>query len=225
MKLIFSILLLSFTSLSQAANLELVFNESSFSSRTTGTFRLTGEVPATGYGSGGAWIGGTFYNYYHSFSSDYSLSPTVPPPAAFDFYLSAYPSSGTAIRDSVTYPIQGDYGITMYIFGSSIVALQIYLQDQPNPNFGPDNYLPDNTQGRFLVDISGSFLANANPGGAAPSTQGVSFENMAGTHQNRGPYTSDQVLTISVPEPSTLSLLSLAALSLLLRRRKNGAAS
>jgi len=212
---------LTLASLSHAANLELVFNETTFSARTTGTFRLTGEVPALGYGSGGAWIGGTFYNYFHSFSSEYSLSLPTPPPVSFDFYLSAYPSSGTATRDSVTYLIQGDYGITMNIFGSSnLAALQIYLQDQPNPNFSPSGYYPDNTLGMFLVDITGNFVANSSANGTDPASQGVTFDNLAGTNPSQGYYTSDKVLTISVPEPSTLSLFSLAALPLLFRRRK-----
>ena len=215
------ICLLALASFSQAANLELVFNESSFSSTTTGTFRLTGEVPAMGYGSGGAWIGGTFYNYYHSFSSQYSLSLATPPPVSFDFYLSAYPSSGTAIRDSVTYLIQGDYGITMNIFGgSNLAALQIYIQDQPDPNFGPAGYYPDNTLGMFLVDITGNFVANSSANGTDPASQGVTFDNLAGTNPNQGYYTSDKVLTISVPEPSTLFFLSLSAVLPLFRRRK-----
>ena len=221
MKFLPVIFLLALTSFSHAANLELVFNESSFASTTTGTFRLTGEVPAMGYGSGGAWIGGTFYNYFHSFSSQYSLSLATPPPVSFDFYLSAYPSSGTAIRDSVTYLIQGDYGITMNIFGgSNLAALQIYLQDQPDPNFGPTGYYPDNTLGMFLVDITGNFVANGYANGVSPDSQGVTFENMSGTHQNQGYYTSDKVLTISVPEPSTASLFLLSAFPLLFRRRK-----
>ena len=214
------ICLLVLTNFSRAANLELVFDQSSFSTRTTGTFRLTGEVPALGYGSGGSWIGGQYYNAYHSFQSDYQLSFSSPAPASFDFYLSAYPSSGTAIRDSITYSIQGDYGISLNLFNFGIGSLQIFLQDQPNPNFGPDNYYPDNTQGMFLVDISGSFLANGSANGTSPDSQGVTFENLAGTHPNQGYYTSDKVLTISVPEPSTLSLFSLAALPLLFRRRK-----
>ena len=212
---------LALTNLSRAATLELTFDQQTFQSTTTGTFRLTGEVPAMGYGSGGAWIGGTFYNYYHSFSSQYSLSLTTPPPAPFDFYLSAYPSTGTAIRDSILYPIQGDYGITMNILGSlNLAALQIYLEDQPNPNFGPSGYYPDNTLGMFLVDITGNFIANGYANGADPASQGVTFDNLAGTNPNQGYYTSDKFLTISVPEPSTLSFLSLATFPLLFRRRR-----
>jgi len=221
MRILPVICLLALTNFSQAANLELVFNETSFSSNTSGTFRLTGEVPAMGYGSGGAWIGGTFYNYYHSFSSQYSLSLATPPSVSFDFYLSAYLSTGTAIRDSVTYPIQGDYGITMNLFGGlGIATLQVYLQDQPNPHFGPSGYYPDNTLGMFLVDISGNFLANGNANGTSPDSQGVTFGNMEGTHSNQGYYTSDKVLTISVPEPSTLCFLSLSAVLPLFRRRR-----
>lgn len=226
MKLILSILLLALTSFSHAATLELVFNESSFSSTTTGTFRLTGQVAATGYGSGGFYADSTYYNQYHSFSSQYTPAFTAPSLAPFDFFLSAYPSAGTAVRDSVTYLINGDYGISLNIFhlnmfSGNLMVLQIYLQDQPNPNFGPENYLPDYTQGSFLVDISGSFVANANAGGAAPSTQGVDFGNLAGTQVNQyTPETSANALTISVPEPSTASLLLLSALPLLFRRRK-----
>jgi hypothetical protein len=219
-KLILSILLLALTSFSHAANLELVFNETTFSARTTGTFRLTGEVPALSYGSGGSSIDGQYYNAYHSFQSDYQLSFLNPAPASFNFYLSAYPSSGTAVRDSITYSIQGDYGISLNLFSFGIGSLQIFLQDQPNPNFGPSGYYPDNTLGMFLVDITGSFVANSSANGTDPASQGVTFDNLAGTNPSQGYYTSDKVLTISVPEPSTLSLFSLAALPLLFRRRK-----
>ena len=211
---------LTLASLSHAANLELVFNETTFSARTTGTFRLTGEVPALGYGSGGSWIGGQYYNAYHSFQSDYQLSFLNPAPASFDFYLSAYPSSGTAIRDSITYSIQGDYGISLNLFSFGIGSLQIFLQDQPNPNFGPDGYYPDNTQGTFLVDISGSFVANGSANGTDPASQGVTFSHLEGTHANQGYYVADKVLTISVPEPSTSTLFFLSALPLFFRRRK-----
>ena len=211
---------LTLASLSHAANLELVFNETTFSARTTGTFRLTGEVPALGYGSGGSWIGGQYYNAYHSFQSDYQLSFLNPAPASFDFYLSAYPSSGTAVRDSITYSIQGDYGISLNLFNFGIGSLQIFLQDQPNPGFGPDGYYPDNTQGTFLVDISGSFVANGSANGTDPASQGVTFSHLEGTHANQGYYVADKVLTISVPEPSTSTLFFLSALPLLFRRRK-----
>ncbi|MEY2852772.1 MAG: hypothetical protein RL549_1471 [Verrucomicrobiota bacterium] len=209
------------STLSHAATLELVFNESSFSTTTTGTFRLTGEIPAMGYGSGGSSIGGTYYNDYHSFSSQYSLSFTAPASASFDFYLSAYPSTGTAIRDLIPYPIQGDYGISMNLFGGlGLATLQIYLQDQPDPGFGPSGYYPDNTLGMFMVDISGNFVASSSANGAAPASQGITFGNMEGTHQNQGYYTSDKFLTISVPEPSTLALLCLATIPILFRCRK-----
>ena len=214
------ICLLALTSFSHAANLELVFNETTFSARTTGTFRLTGEVPALSYGSGGSLIGGQYYNDYHSFQSDYQLSFLNLAPASFNFYLSAYPSSGTAVRDSIIYSIQGDYGIALNLFSFGIGSLQIFLQDQPNPNFGPSGYYPDNTLGMFLVDITGSFVANSSANGTDPASQGVTFNNLAGTNSSKGYYTSDKVLTISVPEPSTLSLFSLAALPLLFRRRK-----
>ena len=214
------ICLLALTSFSHAANLELVFNETTFSARTTGTFRLTGEVPALSYGSGGSLIGGQYYNDYHSFQSDYQLSFLNLAPASFNFYLSAYPSSGTAVRDSITYSIQGDYGISLNLFSFGIGSLQIFLQDQPNPNFGPSGYYPDNTLGMFLVDITGSFVANSSANGTDPASQGVTFDNLAGTNPSQGYYTSDKVLTISVPEPSTLFFLSLSAVLPLLRRRK-----
>lgn len=215
-------LLLALTSLSQAANLELVFNETSFSTNTSGTFRLTGFVPATGYGQSGFSIGSDYYADYYSFSSDYLLSFTAPPSAPFDFYLQAISASGTAVRDSTAYTIKSIPGIGLNIFGGSGVGqVQVYLEPSLNPNFGPEAYLPDNTQGTFLVEISGSFVANANPGGAAPSSQGVNFSNMEGTHVNQiTPETVANALTITVPEPSTASLVLLSTLPLLLHRRR-----
>ncbi|MFM8654895.1 MAG: hypothetical protein ACKODZ_09260 [Verrucomicrobiota bacterium] len=216
------ICLLALTCFSQAANLELVFNETSFSTNTSGTFRLTGFIPATGYGQGGFYIGSDYYADYYSFSSDYLLSFTTPPSAPFEFYLQAISASGTAVRDSTTYTIKSIPGIGLNIFGGSGVGqVQVYLDPGLNPNFGPEAYLPDNTQGTFLVDITGQFVASAYANGSSPASQGVAIGNLAST--NTSPYV-EQTLAITVsapvPEPITLSLLSLATLPLLLRRRK-----
>ena len=230
MKLIFSILLLSLTSFSQAANLELVFNETSFSTNTSGTFRLTGIVPAHGFGSAGSWPGGVYVNDYHTFSTQLDTPTGALFANNFTFNLNGYGSTGNAIRNSVTQPTSNlglthpayDIGITMWISKSSNLAtIQVFLQDQPNPNFDLNNA----PLGDFVVDLNGSFSAMASAGaGVAPDSLGMSFGNLAGTYVNQfTPGTPAHALTMTVtnvPEPSTASLIGLAAIPLFFRRRK-----
>lgn len=207
----------------ETATLELSFDQGSFTANTSGTFRLTGNIPATGYGSGGYYIGDEFINEYYSFSCDYTLAFDTPPPAAFTFFLlQATTATGTAVRDTVTYSIDPARGIGFNMFGGEggVGQVQVYLENTPNPNFSVENLLPNNTYGTFLVDISGNFAVNAMANGGDPASAGVSFGNVAGTHAS---VLGDEPLTVSVavavPEPGTCGLACLAAASLLLRCR------
>lgn len=216
-------------SLGEAATLELAFDQGSFGANTSGTFRLTGFIPATGYGQAGFFIGGDYYADYYSFSSDYVLNFAAPPAAPFDLFLQAISASGTAVRDSTAYMIKSNPGIGLNIFGGSGVGqLQVFLDPSLNPNFGPEAYLSDNTQGWFLVDITGLFVASASADGSSPASQGVALGNLAGTHTSQNPLTSEHTLEVTVtapvPEPTTGALAALAAAALLLhgRRRPHG---
>ena len=214
-------LLVAAASLGEAATLQLSFDQTSFSSVTSGSFRLTGEIPATGYGSASSQLGIDYY----SFSSDYTPGFTVPPPVPFDFALQATAASGTAVRDAVSYTIKSQPGIRFDIFGTtSFGQVQMFLTPTPDPNFGPEGFLPDGTQGTFLVDITGSFTATGSANGSSPASEGVTLGNLAGTSFNQNPATSSQTLAVTVavpvPEPTTAALATLAAAALLLHGRR-----
>lgn len=220
--------LMAAASLGEAATLELSFDQGSFEANTSGTFRLTGFIPATGYGQAGFFIGEDYYTDYYSFSSDYVLSFSAPPSTPFDFFLQATSASGTAVRDSTAYTIKSSPGIGLTIFGGSgFGQVQVYLDSSLNPNFNPEAFLPDNTQGTFLVDITGLFIASASADGSSPASQGVALGNLAGTNASQNPGTAEQTLGITVsapvPEPTTGAMAALAAAALLLHgRRRTG---
>ena len=70
-----------------------------------------------------------------------------------------------------------------------------------------------------FVDISGTFGVNSSVNsGQTPASQGITFDNLAGTY-NSSENDPSGTFTISVPEPSSASLLCLATIPLLLRRR------
>jgi len=218
-------MLVAAASLGEAATLELAFDQGSFAANTSGTFRLTGAVPATGFGEAGSYIGETYYPDYYSFTSDYVLSFPAPPAVPFDLFLQATAASGTAVRDSTAYTVKSIPGIGLTIFGGSGVGqLQVFLDPSLNPNFNAEAYLADNTLGTFLVDITGSFVASASANGSSPASQGVSLGNLAGTNTSQNPGTPEQTLgvtvTTPVPEPTTGALAALAAAALLLHGRR-----
>lgn len=217
--------LMAAASLGHAATLELSFDQGSFATNTSGTFRLTGEVPATGYGEGGSTIGDTYYADFYSFSSDYAFSFTAPPAVPFELSLQAISASGTAVRDSSAYTIKPNLGIGLNIFGGNGSAqLQVYLDPSLNPGFNSEAYREDGTLGVFLVDITGLFVASASSNSSSPSSQGVPLGNLAGTNVSQHWGTPEQSLTVTVaapvPEPTTGALAALAAAGLLLHSRR-----
>lgn len=222
MKLILSILLLALTPLVQAANLQLNFDQGSFSGSTSGTFTLTGVMPAHGFGSGGYYIGSTYINEHWSFSTQYDNPVGNSFANDFGFNLSGFSASGDTFRSGVTYPVF-NIGITMWISKSSNLAtLQVFIQDQPNPNFNINNF----PNGEFSLNMTGSFIGTSSAGsGIAPETRGMTLANLGGTYVNQYdpaiPANALNLSVTSVPEPSTLSFLSLAAAPLFFRRRKS----
>jgi hypothetical protein len=222
-KLILSILLLALTPLVQAANLQLNFDQGSFSGSTSGTFTLTGVVPAHGFGSGGTGSGPSYINEYWSFSTQYDNPVGNSFASNFDFNLMGFSASGNAVRNGITHPVDSNIGITMWISKSSNLAtLQVFIQDQPNPNFNINNF----PNGEFSLNMTGSFIGTSSAGsGIAPETRGMTLANLGGTYVNQYdpaiPANALNLSVTSVPEPSTLSFLSLAAAPLFFRRRKS----
>ncbi len=222
MRLLQVLSLLALTPLVQAANLQLNFDQGSFSGSTSGTFTLTGVMPAHGFGSGGYYIGSTYINEYWNFATQYDTPVGNSFASDFDFNLNGFSATGDTVRSGITYPAF-HIGITMWVSKSlNLSTLQVFIQDQPDPMFNSNNF----PHGEFSLNITGSFVANSSAGvGAAPETRGMTLANLSGTYVNQyDPGISANALTVSVtsvPEPSTTSLVLLSALPLLFRRRKN----
>jgi hypothetical protein len=212
-----AVLWLALASFGHAANLQLNFDQGTFSSTTSGTFNLTGVMPAHGFGSGGYYVGSTYINQYWNFSTQYDNPVGNSFASDFEFNLSGYASSGDTIRSGITHPVYSDIGITMWISKSlNLATLQVFIQDQPNPNFDINNF----PHGEFSLNLTGLFI-----GTSSADTRGMTLADLGGTYVNQlDPTIPANALTVSVagvPEPSTLSLVSLAATPLFFRRRKS----
>ena len=207
MKFLSVICLLALTSQSHALNLQLSFNETEFGINTSGTFTLTGEIPMWGVGSSGDGSGITSY----TFGTQYRGSNTANLPNDYYFTLDSYDASGTALRDGLTHQVvPGSRALWVQIFNKQPV-IQVYV--------GPDPIPTENPFASAFVNISGTFQVNSSVNsGQTPASQGITFDNLAGTY-NSGEYDPGGSFTISVPEPSSASLLCLATIPLLLRRR------
>lgn len=207
MRILFVICLLALTNLSHALNLQLAFNETSFGINTTGTFTLKGEIPMWGVGSSSDGSGITSY----TFGTQYRGSNTANLPINYYFTLYGYDASGTAVRDGLTHYVIPN-ALWVQIFDRQPV-IQVYVGPDPAPTESPF--------ASAFVNISGTFQVNSSVNsGQTPTSQGITFDNLAGTY-NSGEYDPAGSFTITVPEPSTLSLLSLAAAPLFFRRRKS----
>ena len=141
----------------------------------------------------------------------------------FDLSLMGHSATGDAVRNGVTHPVFNNIGITMWISKNlSLATLQVFIQDQPNPNFDINNF----PHGEFSLNMTGSFIGTSSAGsGIAPETRGMTLANLGGTYVNQYdpaiPANALNLSVTSVPEPSTLSFLSLAAAPLFFRRRKS----
>lgn len=215
--LLFALSLFASKSLN-AATLEIAFDQSNFLINTTGTFRLSGEIPLGGTaGYGATVVDGVDVIDYYIFSTSFRGSNTANLPINSYFTLHGYATSGTAIRNGVTHPVAINsmpyYAILVQMFNLEPLV-QIYVEPTPIPD-GSDPF------SSVFVDISGTFSANSSVNsGDSPDSQGITFSHLAGTY-NSSENDPTGSFTITVPEPSTLSLLSLAAAPLLIRRRKS----
>jgi hypothetical protein len=213
---------LAVTNFGSAANIQLNFDQGTFSGTTSGTFTLTGVVPAHGFGSGGYYVGSTYINEYWSFSTQYDTPVGASLANDFDLSLMGHSATGDAVRSGVTHPVFNNIGITMWISKNlSLATLQVFIQDQPDPMFDINNF----PHGEFTVNMAGSFIATSSAGsGIAPNATGMTLANLGGTYVNQyDPGVPANALTVSVtgvPEPSTASLLCLTTIPLLFRRRR-----
>ena len=223
MRLVLLIGFIALMNLGNAANLQLNFDQGTFSGTTTGTFTLTGVVPAHGFGSGGYYAGSTYINEYWNFSTQYDTPVGASLANDFDLSLMGHSATGDAVRNGVTHSVFNNIGITMWISKNlSLATLQVFIQDQPNPNFDINNP----PHGEFSLNMTGSFIGTSSAGsGIAPETRGMTLANLGGTYVNQYdpaiPANALNLSVTSVPEPSTLSFLSLAAAPLFFRRRKS----
>lgn len=210
MKVLPVICLLSLTSLGRPATLELTFDQQNFTINTSGSFRLYGEIPMNGIGWSSDSSGITSY----TFGTNYRGANTANLPNNYYFTLDSYDATGFAVRDGITSPVlPNTRALWLQIFNREPV-IQLYVG--PNPTASSAPFLS------ATVDVTGFFTVNSSVNsGQSPFSQGMTFANLAGTYQP-GPYDQPgEALTITiVPEPSTLTLLTLATLPLLLRRRK-----
>jgi hypothetical protein len=222
MRLVLLIGFIALMNLGNAANLQLNFDQGTFSGTTTGTFTLTGVVPAHGFGSGGYYVGSTYINEYWNFSTQYDTPVGASLANDFDLSLMGHSATGDAVRNGVTHSVFNNIGITMWISKNlSLATLQVFIQDQPNPMFDINNF----PHGDFTLNMAGSFTATSSAGsGLAPDTKGMTLANLNGTYVNQyDPGVPANALTVSVtsvPEPSSISLLCLATIPILLRCRK-----
>ncbi len=222
MRLFLLMAFVALMNLGNAANLQLNFDQGTFSGTTTGTFTLTGVVPAHGFGSGGYYVGSTYINEYWNFSTQYDTPVGASLANDFDLSLMGHSATGDAVRNGVTHPVFNNIGITMWISKNlSLATLQVFIQDQPNPMFDINNF----PHGDFTLNMAGSFTATSSAGsGLAPDTKGMTLANLNGTYVNQyDPGVPANALTVSVtsvPEPSSLSLLCLATIPIFLRCRK-----
>ena len=200
---------LTLTSWSHALTLQLNFNETEFGINTTGTFTLNGEIPMWGIGWSSNGSGITSY----TFGTQYRGSNTANLPENYYFTLDSYDATGTAFRDGLTHNIvPNTRALWVQIFNRQPV-IQVYVGPDPAPTESPF--------ASAFVNISGTFWVNSSVNsGQTPASQGITFDNLAGTY-NSGEYDPSGSFTVTVPEPSTLSLLSLIAVPLLLHRRKS----
>jgi hypothetical protein len=166
MRLLLLIGFIALMNLGNAANLQLNFDQGTFSGTTTGTFTLTGVVPAHGFGSGGYYAGSTYINEYWNFSTQYDTPVGASLANDFDLSLMGHSATGDAVRNGVTHPVFNNIGITMWISKNlSLATLQVFIQDQPNPNFDINNP----PHGEFSLNMTGSFIGTSSAGsGIAP---------------------------------------------------------
>jgi len=197
--------LLALTSLGRAVTLELTFDQQNFETSTTGAFRLYGGFGIWSPGSSSSGEGTTSLIFEGSFRGTSTATPT----SDFYFFLESYSASGTLQYNGDTYSILPE-GRAMWLsfspqYGNARPLFQVYVSPTPTGA---------GSSGGPIVDMTGTFIASKS-GGA-----GMTFANMAGDYFPHEYDPSGPALTITVPEPSTASLVLLSGLPLLLRRRK-----
>jgi hypothetical protein len=153
----------------------------------------------------------------YDFGTYYRGSNSANLPDNYYFTLESYDATGTAVRDGLTHQVLTESrALWVQIFDRK-PNIKVYVGPTPAATFY-------NPFASAVVDISGTFGVNSSVNsGQTPASQGITFDNLAGTY-NSGEDDPGGSFTITVPEPSIVSLFLLSALPLLLRRRKNRSA-
>ena len=196
--------------LGNAANLALSFDQGGIANGATGTFQLTGQIPADATGNAGTTYGDIGFVYdYHNFGSQFSLPEASNLPGNFWISFGGLNASGTATFESTTYAIH-NIGVWLLVYPSiNVVTLNVYLAPDPIPAF---NYQ------LFDVNVTGNFLVSSVLGNDL-SSFGVNTEDLQGSYSNQMNGSPERALVISVPEPSALSLLAVGLGGMIALRR------
>lgn len=206
-------LLLAFADVGRAVTLELSFDQPTFNTTTTGSFRLYGSFGIGGLGSSSVGDEVTSYIFDGSFRGTSTATPSN------DFYLwmDSYSATGTVEYGGSTYPILSDGQRTMWLsfseaYGKARPHFQVFVAPTPTGA---------GSSGGPIVDMTGTFTASKS-GGA-----GMTFADMFGDYDPHEYDPGGPAFTIAaaspVPEPGTAAM-AFAALACggwhLFRRRR-----
>lgn len=197
-----ALLVLSLATVGRAVTLELTFDQPTFDTNTTGSFRLYGSFGMSGLGEEGVDGVTTAYIFQGSFRG----ASTATPSNDLFIWMDSYSATGNVEYDGSTYPIRSGEQRAMWLsfseaYGNARPTFQVYVAPTPT---GPGS------SGGPVVDMTGTFTASKS-GGA-----GMTFANLFGDYQPHEYDPQGAALTIApsapVPEPGTAAM-ALAAMA------------
>ena len=194
--------------------LELQFNDTTFTQFTSGTFRLSGMMTVDSFGDSQTFSGGAWSTDYYTHSSFFNGGRPNGYPTGLNFLFNSTASTGTLKQNGVTHQIYSPSAVQLNVYGSTNFLSALWIYTSPNLAYGGE------TLADTELDISGTFSMDATIGSNSPDSQGASTSSLEGQYLRNPNATLGNILTISVPEPSALSLL-LAGGAVLIRRRRS----